>query len=626
MVVFLWSAAMIFGSVFAWLLAHTVLTPKITGARFVMWWIMTGIVGFILTHISYSINLYNDAFGALGLPVILCAAIVYAYQESVPAKLFVGMMASLTVSVITFMFCGSLDNIIGGRLGFFAGGTPYTVENILLFMGIKVVVFSIIYVLFLRFVRGGVKEVLGMAGEELRTSLVVPAVSIVGFYVINLITNSVGIIPTSPWFMPLYMTVCIIFGVEFAQILGTVRANAEKMQSEKEKERIGAELNVANQIQADMLPRIFPPFPERKDFDIYATMTPAKEVGGDFYDFFLIDDDHLGLVMADVSGKGVPAALFMVIAKTLIKNHAQLGEYSPAKVLMQTNEQLCEGNEAELFVTVWLAIWQISTGKGLAANAGHEHPVLRRAGGTYELVKYRHSPAVATMEGMRFREHEFELHPGDSLFVYTDGVPEATNEKDELYGTDRMLDALNADPAAAPKEAIAAVKKSVDEFAAGTPQFDDITMMCLQYSGSEKDSADNERVLDVPADDQHLTDVLAFVTGILEEHGGSMKTQMLVEVSIEELFVNIAHYAYPEGNGWAQIRARVEEDNTAVITLIDGGIPYDPLAKEDPDVTLSAEEREIGGLGIFMAKKNMDEMTYKYEDGKNILTCRKKIS
>ncbi len=252
-----------------------------------------------------------------------------------------------------------------------------------------------------------------------------------------------------------------------------------------EKERIGAELNVATQIQADMLPSIFPPFPDRNEFDIFATMTPAKEVGGDFYDFFLIDDDHIAMVMADVSGKGVPAALFMVIAKTLIKNHAQLGELSPAKVLMRANEQLCEGNEAELFVTVWLGILEISTGKGKAANAGHEHPTLRRKGGKYELVEYRHSPAVATMDGIRFKEHDFELHPGDSLFVYTDGVAEATNSQNELYGTERMLDALNKDPNASPKTILENVKRSVDEFVGEAPQFDDITMLGFTYFGTE---------------------------------------------------------------------------------------------------------------------------------------------
>ena len=254
-----------------------------------------------------------------------------------------------------------------------------------------------------------------------------------------------------------------------------------------EKERIGAELNVATQIQADMLPRIFPPFPERKELDLYASMNPAREVGGDFYDFFLIDENHLGLVMADVSGKGVPAALFMVIAKTLIKNRALMGG-GPAEILSYVNEQLCEGNDAELFVTVWFAILDMTTGKGLAANAGHEHPALRRAGGEYELVIYRHSPAVATMKGMRFREHEFELHPGDSLFVYTDGVAEATNAHDELFGNERMLEALNEDPDATPEKLLPTVRKHIDRFVGDAPQFDDITMLGLLYKGPDTES------------------------------------------------------------------------------------------------------------------------------------------
>ncbi len=251
-----------------------------------------------------------------------------------------------------------------------------------------------------------------------------------------------------------------------------------------EKERIGAELGVATKIQADMLPRIFPAFPEHSEFDLYATMTPAKEVGGDFYDFFLIDDDHLALVMADVSGKGVPAALFMVIAKTLIKNHAMLGG-SPAEVLSFVNDQLCEGNESELFVTVWFAILQISTGKGVAANAGHEHPAVKRADKEWELVVYRHSPAVATMEGIPFKEHEFELHPGDCLYVYTDGVAEATDAHDELFGTDRMLGALEGSGSNDPKEYLAAVKEGIDTFVGDAPQFDDITMLGFYYKGRE---------------------------------------------------------------------------------------------------------------------------------------------
>ena len=263
--------------------------------------------------------------------------------------------------------------------------------------------------------------------------------------------------------------------VEYMQNLTRVTA---------ERERIGAELNIATQIQADMLPRIFPPFPDRHEFEIYATMDPAKEVGGDFYDFFLIDEEHLGLVMADVSGKGVPAALFMVIAKTLIKNRAQMGG-GPAEILRYVNDQLCEGNDAELFVTVWFAILDLKTGRGVAANAGHEHPVLRRENGKFELVLYRHSPAVATLAGMKFREHEFEMHPGDTLFVYTDGVPEATNAGNELFGTDRMLDALNREADAAPETLLRNVRKDLDDFVGDAPQFDDITMLGLHYRGPE---------------------------------------------------------------------------------------------------------------------------------------------
>ena len=258
-----------------------------------------------------------------------------------------------------------------------------------------------------------------------------------------------------------------------------------------EKEKIGAELNVATQIQADMLPRIFPAFPDRREFDLYAFMHPAREVGGDFYDFFLIDEDHLCMVIADVSGKGVPAALFMVIAKTLIKNQAMMGD-DPADILGKVNEQLCEGNEAMLFVTVWISILTISTGKGIAANAGHEHPVIRRAGGSYELVVYRHSPAVAAMEGMRFRQHSFELHPGDRLFVYTDGVPEATNAENELFGNERMLDVLNSQPDRKPHALLETMKREIDVFVGEAPQFDDITMLCLDYFGPGREQKEED--------------------------------------------------------------------------------------------------------------------------------------
>ena len=254
----------------------------------------------------------------------------------------------------------------------------------------------------------------------------------------------------------------------------------EFMKATAEKERIGAELNVATQIQADMLPRIFPAFPERQEFEVYATMNPAKEVCGDFYDFFLVDDDHLAVVIADVSGKGVPAALFMVIAKTLIKNHAQNRE-TPGEVFTQTNAQLCEGNDAGLFVTAWMGVLEISTGKFVYVNAGHNPPLLKRAGGQYEWLKSRPGFVLAGMEGIRYRENTLELMPGDTLYLYTDGVTEATSSAQELYGEERLQAALNEASELPVSQLLPRIKNCIDTFVGDAEQFDDITMLGLQY-------------------------------------------------------------------------------------------------------------------------------------------------
>ena len=230
-----------------------------------------------------------------------------------------------------------------------------------------------------------------------------------------------------------------------------------------------------------MLPNIYPAFPERSEFDIYATMTPAKEVGGDFYDFFLIDNDHLGMVMADVSGKGVPAALFMMMSKILVNNYALMGG-SPAKVLEQVNNQICKNNEEEMFVTVWFGVLEISTGKVTAANAGHEYPILKKAGGEFELFKDKHGFVIGGMDGMRYKDYEFTLEKGGTLFLYTDGVAEATNAQNELFGTDRMIEALNKDADASPTDLLNNMKQAVDEFVGEAPQFDDLTMLGVKLN------------------------------------------------------------------------------------------------------------------------------------------------
>ncbi|MCD8130211.1 MAG: PP2C family protein-serine/threonine phosphatase [Lachnospiraceae bacterium] len=255
-----------------------------------------------------------------------------------------------------------------------------------------------------------------------------------------------------------------------------------------EKERIGAELNVATQIQTDMLPRIFPAFPEKKEFEIFASMNPAREVGGDFYDFFLVDDDHLALVIADVSGKGIPAALFMVIAKTLLKNQAQMG-HTPKEVMESVNNQLCENNEADMFVTVWLGVLEISSGRLTAVNAGHEYPMIKRGEKGFELLNDDHGFVMGVMEDMPHESYEIRLHPGDSIFVYTDGVPDAADGEENQFGLERTLEVLNQDPDAEPKELLERVKKNIDVFVGEAEQFDDITMLCLTYKGTTENQA-----------------------------------------------------------------------------------------------------------------------------------------
>ena len=245
---------------------------------------------------------------------------------------------------------------------------------------------------------------------------------------------------------------------------------------------------MAREIQANAMPNIFPAFPERKEFSLYASMTPAKEVGGDFYDFFFIDPDHLAMIIADVSGKGIPAALFMMVSKVLIKNQLLAG-CDPATALDRVNIQLHERNSSMMFVTMWVAILEISTGKGVACNAGHEDPALRRADGDFELIRYKHDMLAGISKKARYHNREFVLNPGDCLFVYTDGVPEAKIDDPEMFGTERLTEALNTCRDAGPEEILRTVKNAVHDFVGDAEQFDDLTMMCIQYFGADAGKA-----------------------------------------------------------------------------------------------------------------------------------------
>ena len=278
---------------------------------------------------------------------------------------------------------------------------------------------------------------------------------------------------------------------EIGQLAGSIDQMEERIsryvddltQITAERERIGTELSLATRIQSSMLPHSFPPFPDRTEFDLFASMDPAREVGGDFYDYYLIDDDHLCLVMADVSGKGVPAALFMMASKIILENNAQMGK-SPAQILTDTNTTICSNNHVDMFVTVWLGILEISTGRLTAANAGHEYPAIKQPDGSFTLLKDRHSFVIGGLEGIRYQEYELQLEPGSRLFLYTDGLPEATDADGNMFGTDRMLAALNETTDTSPSEILQTVRRSVDHFVKEAEQFDDLTMLCFIYSGN----------------------------------------------------------------------------------------------------------------------------------------------
>ena len=243
------------------------------------------------------------------------------------------------------------------------------------------------------------------------------------------------------------------------------------------------ELKTASEIQEGMLPNIFPAFPQRSEFDIYAVMDPAREVGGDFYDFFLVDDDHLCIEIADVSGKGVPAALFMMASKIILANNAMMGK-SPAEILKDANSSIFVNNSMDLFVTVWLGILEISTGRLTAASAGHEYPVIRKPGSDYELYRDPHGFVLGTFEDEDYGQYEIQLKPGSKIFVYTDGIPEAMDSERNQFGLDRMIASLNREPDAGPERLLANVREDVRSFVRDAEQFDDITMLCLEYRGA----------------------------------------------------------------------------------------------------------------------------------------------
>ncbi|MDO4731226.1 MAG: SpoIIE family protein phosphatase [Clostridia bacterium] len=375
--------------------------------------------------------------------------------------------------------------------------------------------------------------------------------------------------------------------------------------------RYDKELEIARQIQHSALPSVFPPYPNRKDFAIYATMDPAKEVGGDFYDFYLLDNTHLAFMIADVSGKGIPAAMFMMTAKTFIKSYAESG-LSVSEIFTKVNYKLCENNEADMFVTAWIGILDLDTGIVKYANAGHNPPVVKRKDGKYEFLKSRANFVLAGMSGVRYRENQIKLEPGDEIFLYTDGVTEAHNKNNELFGEDALLDSLNKKLYKSPDELCKQVKCDVDTFAGDIDQFDDITMLCVRLNSSpSKTMSDIKPVL------ESFPEISSFVEDTLEGYLIPAKLIHKFLIVIDEIFSNIVYYS---SANFVHIKL-TKEQNFVSMSVIDDGKPYNPLENSaSRDAPLEAKDKPIGGLGILMVKNIVDDSKYEYTNGQNKLT------
>ncbi len=378
--------------------------------------------------------------------------------------------------------------------------------------------------------------------------------------------------------------------------------------------RIDKELEFAREIQHSSLPCIFPPFPHRTEFDIFASMHTAKEVGGDFYDFYFVDNDRLAFVVADVSDKGIPAAMFMMRAKTLIKGYAESGR-SVDETFALTNDELCEHNDANMFVTAWMGVLDLKTGELEFANAGHNPPLLKRKDGSFEFLESHPDFVLASLDDITYEKQSLHIYPGDKLYLYTDGVTEATDEQRHFYGNDRLKEILKVYGEKNPKEICEAVKEDVDHFVGNAVQFDDITMLCLEYKG------DGTTAKIVPPTIDSISELSEYMETVLEEQSVSPSEIMKMNVVLDEIFSNIIHYSLAT---YTKFICNVE-NQVISLQFEDNGIMFNPLEKENTDLEKPIDEMSIGGLGIVIVKKSVDQMDYEYVDKKNRLTLKKRI-
>ncbi len=404
---------------------------------------------------------------------------------------------------------------------------------------------------------------------------------------------------------------------EFAQLASTFNKMTDNIKTfTKDQAKILSELNIAKQIQESSLPNKFPPFPDRKEFEIFASMEPAKEVGGDFYDFYFIDEnkDNFIFLIADVAGKGIPSALFMMTAKTLIKSLAKVG-YPPKELAKKINHKICANNKHGFFITMFSGIINLKTGKAYVINCGHNKPLIRHQSGSYEYMELDNNLPLGVFDDYEFNIHEFNLEKGDIIFTYTDGITEAMNNDGDLYGEQRLLETLNyAKTCENSQEIVSLIKNDIKIYTNSATQSDDITMLCFKYLGENSVKVYNE-----VAKKENYKSFCNWLHSNLKEWEISKDLFNDIDMCSEEIFANISFYAYPEKQGMITVSID-KKDDEIIMVFEDSGIKYNPLEKPDPDITLPPQERPLGGLGIFMVKKITKNVYYERKEDKNILT------
>lgn len=391
-------------------------------------------------------------------------------------------------------------------------------------------------------------------------------------------------------------------------------------ETEAIKETIESELKIAREIQLSMIPKIFPAFPDKNEFDIYAILKPAKEVGGDLYDFFLIDEDNLCFVIGDVSGKGVPASLFMAVTKTLIKAKTEKG-MSPDEILFKVNNELFSENESMMFVTLFIGILRFSTGEVIYSNGGHNLPYIIRANGDIESVPKIGGRVVGISENAVFKSGRLDLKNNDMIFLYTDGVTEAMDVKEQIFTDAKLDETLKKYTNNSPQELTLNILSEVEKYAYGAMQSDDITIMTIEYKKPVSKSVH----LNLKNNLHEIQRLAREITNFSEDNNLSKQIANDLNLCLEEVVTNIISYGYKDSAIHDIIVNLRLNDNEIEIEVIDDALAFDPLINPEPDIKKPLEERPIGGLGIFLVKKLTDEIKYIREKNHNVLKMKKKI-